>query len=85
MRYAAEEVGVRLVRDDIRNISQDEDSVRAAGFRARYLAAANGLHSPIRRDLGTFCAGREGHRVGDPSSIRDTAVDGRSRSIGPRR
>ena len=52
MRDAAEEVGVRLVRDDIRNISQDEDSVRAGPFRARYLAAADGLHSPIRRDLG---------------------------------
>ena len=33
-------------------ISQDERSVTAAGLRARHLVAADGLHSPIRRQLG---------------------------------
>lgn len=49
---AAHEAGVRVVHRDIGAISQDADSVRASGIQARYLAAADGLHSPIRRSLG---------------------------------
>ena len=49
---AAVEAGVEIVHDEIRGISQDADSVRAGRWRARYLAAADGLHSPIRRSLG---------------------------------
>ena len=44
--------GVRIVQRDIGSVSQDAGSVRCAGLRARYLAAADGLHSPIRRQLG---------------------------------
>jgi flavin-dependent dehydrogenase len=33
------------------DIEQDGDSVTVAGLTARYLAAADGLHSPIRRQL----------------------------------
>ncbi|WP_319428857.1 NAD(P)/FAD-dependent oxidoreductase [Mycobacterium sp. RTGN5] len=49
---AARDAGVQFVYDDIGPISQDATSVRAAGLQARYLAAADGLHSPIRRALG---------------------------------
>jgi flavin-dependent dehydrogenase len=49
---AAAEAGVEIVRDEIRGISQDADGVSAGRWRARYLAAADGLHSPIRRSLG---------------------------------
>ena len=49
---AATAAGVRFVRDEIREVSQDSTSVRAGDLRARYLAAADGLHSPIRRSLG---------------------------------
>lgn len=49
---AAAEAGVRVVHGDIGEVSQGVDTVCAAGFRARYLAAADGLHSPIRRALG---------------------------------
>lgn len=52
MLRAAEDAGVRLVQGRIKEISQDAESVYAAGFRARYLAAADGLHSPIRSALG---------------------------------
>lgn len=50
--HAAEAAGVKLVHGDIGDVSQDAESVSAGGFRARYLAAADGLHSPIRAALG---------------------------------
>jgi flavin-dependent dehydrogenase len=49
---AAIEAGVQICHDEVREISQDSDSVRAGRWQARYLAAADGLHSPIRRSLG---------------------------------
>lgn len=49
---AAANAGVRICHDEVREVSQDETSVRAGKWRARYLAAADGLHSPIRRSLG---------------------------------
>ncbi len=49
---AAATAGVSIVRGDIRDIEQDANSVRCCGLEARYLAAADGLHSPIRRQLG---------------------------------
>ncbi|MDV3125708.1 NAD(P)/FAD-dependent oxidoreductase [Mycobacterium sp. 21AC1] len=49
---AAAAAGVRVVYGDVGEVTQDSESVQAAGFRARYLAAADGLHSPIRRSLG---------------------------------
>jgi flavin-dependent dehydrogenase len=49
---AATGAGVRICHSDAGEISQDATSVRAGRWRARYLAAADGLHSPIRRSLG---------------------------------
>ena len=49
---AAEAAGVKLVHGEFGEITQDAESVCAAGFQARYLAAADGLHSPIRKSLG---------------------------------
>ncbi len=49
---AAASAGVRILREDIGPVSQDATSVRCGEHRARYLAAADGLHSPIRRSLG---------------------------------
>ena len=49
---AAMSAGVRIYHGDAGEISQDATSVRAGRWRARYLAAADGLHSPIRRALG---------------------------------
>ncbi|MFE9629817.1 NAD(P)/FAD-dependent oxidoreductase [Streptomyces sp. NPDC006463] len=51
----AAQLGVRVVRRRVEGIGQDGDSVNAAGFTARYLVAADGLHSPVRRRLG-LCA-----------------------------
>lgn len=52
MRDAADRAGVRFVHQDVGDVTQDESSVRVGDLRARYLAAADGLHSPIRRSLG---------------------------------
>jgi flavin-dependent dehydrogenase len=49
---AAEEIGVQFVHGDVGEVSQDGQSVQGAGMRSRYLVAADGLHSPIRRSLG---------------------------------
>ena len=44
--------GVQIEQFDIGPVTQDATSVRAGRWCARYLAAADGLHSPIRRALG---------------------------------
>jgi flavin-dependent dehydrogenase len=49
---AVTSAGVTVVQGDVGEVTQDWASVSAAGMRARYLAAADGLHSPIRRSLG---------------------------------
>jgi flavin-dependent dehydrogenase len=49
---AATALGVTIVHGEIGEVCQDMNSVRCGGFRARYLAAADGLHSPIRTSLG---------------------------------
>ncbi|MDG4663828.1 NAD(P)/FAD-dependent oxidoreductase [Mycobacterium sp. 236(2023)] len=49
----ADRVGVKIVHDRVGPLTQDADSVTVNGIRARYLAAADGLHSPIRAALGS--------------------------------
>lgn len=61
---AASSAGVRIVRGDIGEISQDASSVRCGDLRSRYLAAADGLHSPIRRSLGLDLPSRGRRRWG---------------------
>ncbi|MEU4291008.1 NAD(P)/FAD-dependent oxidoreductase [Kribbella sp. NPDC026596] len=46
------ELGVPVVQTRVGAITQNTTAVTAAGHTARYLAAADGLHSPIRRQLG---------------------------------
>ncbi len=43
---------MKLVHGELGEVTQDAESVCAGGFQARYLAAADGLHSPIRQALG---------------------------------
>lgn len=45
-------LGVDRVAGRVEDVQQDEHGVRAAGLRARWLVAADGLHSPVRRGLG---------------------------------
>jgi flavin-dependent dehydrogenase len=51
LRQAAA-AGIRTVPGRVTDVAQDADSVTAGGFRARWLIAADGLHSPVRRVLG---------------------------------
>jgi flavin-dependent dehydrogenase len=48
-------LAIPVVRGRVGPITQNTTSVTAAGITARYLAAADGLHSPIRRQLN-LCA-----------------------------
>jgi flavin-dependent dehydrogenase len=49
---AATAAGVKIEHGEVGPLSQDATSVRCGDFRAHYLAAADGLHSPIRAALG---------------------------------
>lgn len=57
----AAQLGVRLVQRRLDKLYQDGACVTAGGLTARYLAAADGLHSPTRRALG-LCAPPDPHR-----------------------
>jgi flavin-dependent dehydrogenase len=66
----AKELGVSVVPVRVGAFVQEGGCVRAAGLTARYLVAADGLHSSIRRALGLedwslgSGAGRSGARYG---------------------
>ncbi|WP_101790477.1 NAD(P)/FAD-dependent oxidoreductase [Nonomuraea indica] len=60
----AAELGVTTVTGRVRDIRQDRDGVEAAGLRARWLVAADGLHSPARRSLGLDLPARGPRRYG---------------------
>ena len=49
---AVRSAGIEVVSARAHKITQDADGVNVDGRRAKYLAAADGLHSPIRRQLG---------------------------------
>ena len=48
----ADRLGVARVAGRVDGVEQDEGGVRVAGLQARWLVAADGLHSPVRRGLG---------------------------------
>lgn len=52
LQQEAARAGISLVHAKVGAIVQDGESVTVNGIRARYLAAADGLHSPIRANLG---------------------------------
>ncbi|MEV0598680.1 NAD(P)/FAD-dependent oxidoreductase [Streptomyces sp. NPDC050315] len=49
---AAKEAGAQWSPTRVTHVAQDTSGVTAAGVRARWLIAADGLHSPVRRHLG---------------------------------
>ena len=61
---AAVDAGVRIEHGDIGPVSQSATSVYCSGFQARYLAAADGLHSPLRTALGLARPSRGPRRWG---------------------
>lgn len=66
------ELGVPVLPVRVESVRQDHRSVTAAGITARFLAAADGLHSPIRRSLNLV--GRTDGRPGRYGLRRHFAV-----------
>ncbi|MET9437291.1 FAD-dependent monooxygenase [Streptomyces sp. NPDC006551] len=60
----AVELGVRLVPGKVAEVHLGHDTVTAAGMTARWLIAADGLHSPVRRTLGLDLAASAPRRYG---------------------
>lgn len=60
----ADALGVRREPLRVESVEQDERSVRAAGLRGRWLLAADGLASPLRRRLGLELPPRRAARFG---------------------
>lgn len=58
------DLGVRILPGKVGDVSQTADTVTAAGITARWLIAADGLHSPLRRRLGLDLPGRAPGRYG---------------------
>jgi len=61
---AVSAAGVRVIHTEIDGVSQDSGSVRCGEFQSRYLVAADGLHSPIRKSLGLAQPSRGPRRWG---------------------
>ncbi|GAA1510205.1 NAD(P)/FAD-dependent oxidoreductase [Kribbella lupini] len=74
LRRRLDELGVPVVRARVGEISQTPSTVTAAGHTARYLAAADGLHSPIRRQLGLGVDPAAGNSRPTRSSLSPRAV-----------
>ncbi len=56
--------GIPVVREAVDAVHQESDGLRVVGTTARYLFAADGLHSPIRRLVGLDRPVRHGRRFG---------------------
>ncbi|MEW1722118.1 NAD(P)/FAD-dependent oxidoreductase [Streptomyces sp. NPDC093109] len=66
----AADAGVRTVTGRVGAVEQDAGSVTAAGLRARWLVAADGLHSPVRRGLGLELPDHRPRRYGQRRHYR---------------
>ncbi|MER7516726.1 NAD(P)/FAD-dependent oxidoreductase [Streptomyces sp. NPDC126499] len=58
----AAQLGIPVVPHRVRRVTQSDTYVTADGITARYLVAADGLHSPIRRALGLTVRPAAGRR-----------------------
>ena len=77
-------LGVGRVDGPVGEVEQDADAVAAAGPRARWLVAADGLHSPLRRALGLDAPARRGRPLRTaPALPRRSRGPTSSRSTGP--
>lgn len=64
MHQRARESGVRFTSSRVGDIEQSAGSVEAAGARARYLVAADGLHSTVRTTMALGAPARGRQRFG---------------------
>ncbi len=75
MRARADELGVETVVGRVEGVQQDGSGVVGGGIRGRYLVAADGLHSSVRRSLGVERPVRGGRRFGLRRHFRMEAGD----------
>jgi flavin-dependent dehydrogenase len=79
LRERADHVGVGIVTGRVTQVDQYADHVEAGGHRARYVAVADGLHSPLRRRLGLEPEPRPDAPWRVPSRRRDSLLGRRPR------
>ena len=60
----AKEQDTDWIRTRVTRVSQDAHGVTAAGVRAKWLVAADGLHSSVRRDVGIRATAGKPRRYG---------------------
>ncbi len=60
----AKEQDTEWIRAKVTTVRQDAHGVAAAGVRARYLVAADGLHSPVRHAVGITATAGKPRRYG---------------------
>ncbi|SEE90209.1 NAD(P)/FAD-dependent oxidoreductase [Jiangella alba] len=70
LRRAVEEAGVPVLPTAVHTVGQDAGGVDVDGVRARYLVAADGLHSPLRRRLGLDAPVTTTRRFGQRLHVR---------------
>lgn len=58
LRQAVADAGVPVLHGRVEAVEQGDDWVQACGLRAHWLAAADGLHSPVRESLQPARPGR---------------------------
>ncbi|MFH8570139.1 NAD(P)/FAD-dependent oxidoreductase [Streptomyces sp. NPDC017993] len=64
LSWRAAALGVKVLTGRVGEVRQSADAVTAAGMRARWLIAADGLHSPVRQALGLDLPGSRPRRYG---------------------
>lgn len=60
----AQELNIEIMHTRAQNITQTQDDVSVNGHKARYLFAADGLYSPIRKKLGLEAPAKRKPRLG---------------------
>ncbi|MDT4929596.1 MAG: hypothetical protein QOF92_2463 [Pseudonocardiales bacterium] len=78
LRNAVRAAGIPIHQEAVGDIEQRAEHVLAAGVQARYLVAADGLHSPIRAAVGLATSTRSSPRWG---LRRHYAIAPRSESV----
>lgn len=75
MSDAARTAGVKFILGDVDGVTQDAEGVRAGGLRARYLVAADGLHSPHPEGARPHSPVAGAAPLGYPEARPDQPVD----------
>ncbi len=66
LRAQVDAAGVPVIAQAVHHVSQHPTHVSAAGVHARYVVAADGLHSPLRTELGLAAGTRSQRRSAAP-------------------